>query len=248
MILYPAIDLINGECVRLAQGRFDAVTRYDSDPFKRLNLFNEEFAPDYANKWVHIVDLDGAKAGSPQQHELIGRLAQASRARIQSGGGVRTREHVQTLLDQGVSAVVVGSAAVKNPEEVRGWLRDFGKDRVTLALDVLPTEDGDFDAALHGWTEGSGISLWTVLENYPVNVAQRILVTDVSRDGMLMGPNMDLMKALRKKRPDLEIQASGGVRSVEDLYDLKALGVHGAIVGKAIYEGLIDLKAALNVG
>ncbi len=243
MILYPAIDLINGECVRLAQGRFDAVTRYDSDPFKRLNMFNEEFA-----KWVHIVDLDGAKAGSPQQHELIGRLAKASRAKIQTGGGVRTREHVQTLLNEGVSSVVVGSAAVKNPEEVRGWLRDFGKDRITLALDVLPTEDGDFDAALHGWTEGSGISLWSVLDQYPVNVAQRILVTDVSRDGMLMGPNMDLMKALRKARPDLEIQASGGVRSVEDLYDLKALGVHGAIVGKAIYEGLIDLKAALNVG
>ncbi len=243
MILYPAIDLINGECVRLAQGRFDAVTRYDSDPFKRLGMFNEEHA-----QWVHIVDLDGAKAGSPQQHELIGRLAKSSKAKIQTGGGVRTREHVQTLLDAGVSAVVLGSAAVKSPDEVRGWLKDFGKDRITLALDVLPTKDGDFDAALHGWVEGSGISLWDVLDYYPVGTAQRILVTDVSRDGMLMGPNMDLMRALQRKRPDLDIQASGGVRSVEDLYDLKALGVYGAIVGKAIYEGLIDLKAALNVG
>lgn len=243
MILYPAIDLINGECVRLEQGRFDAVTRYDSDPFKRLELFNAEFA-----KWVHIVDLDGAKTGAPQQHELIGRLAKASRAKIQTGGGVRSREHVQTLLEAGVSAVVVGSAAVKNPDEVRGWLRDFGKDRITLALDVLPTKDGGYDAAVHGWVEGSGISLWDVLDYYPAGVAQRILVTDVSRDGMLQGPNMELMKALRKARPDLEIQASGGVRSVEDLYDLKAIGVHGAIVGKAIYEGLIDLKAALNVG
>lgn len=243
MILYPAIDLINGECVRLAQGRFDAVTKYDSDPFKRLDLFNAEDA-----QWVHIVDLDGAKAGSPQQHDLIGRLAKASKAKIQTGGGVRSREHMQTLLDAGVSAVVVGSAAVKNPVEVRGWLADFGKDRITLALDVLPTKDGDFDAALHGWVEGSGISLWDVLDYYPVGAAQRILVTDVSRDGMLMGPNMELMRRLRHARPDLEIQASGGVRSVEDLYDLKALGVHGAIVGKAIYEGLIDLKAALNVG
>ncbi len=242
MILYPAIDLINGECVRLAQGRFDAVTKYDSDPFKRLNLFNEEHAA-----WVHIVDLDGAKAGSPQQHELIGRLAAASKAKIQTGGGVRSREHVQTLLDQGVGAVVVGSAAVKNPEDVRGWIRDFGKDRITLALDVLPV-DGDFDVAVHGWVEGSGLSLWDALDYYPAGVAQRILVTDVSRDGMLMGPNMDLMRALRQKRPDLEIQASGGVKSIDDLYDLKALGVHGVIVGKAIYEGLIDLKAALNVG
>jgi len=242
MILYPAIDLINGECVRLAQGRFDAVTRYDSDPFKRLALFNEEHA-----QWVHVVDLDGAKAGGPRQHELIGRMARASKAKIQSGGGVRTRADVQALLDQGVSAVVVGSAAAKAPDEVRGWLRDFGKDRITLALDVLPSGD-DFDVALHGWVEGSGLSLWAVLDEYPAGVAQRILVTDVSRDGMLQGPNMALMRALRQKRPDLEIQASGGVRSVEDLYDLKALGVHGAIVGKALYEGLIDLKAALNVG
>ena len=242
MILYPAIDLINGECVRLAQGRVDAVTRYDTDPFKRLGLFNEEHAA-----WVHIGDLDGAKAGAPRQHALIGRLARASKAKIQSGGGVRTRADVQALLDEGVSAVVVGSAAAKAPDEVRGWLRDFGKDRITLALDVLPSGD-DFDVALHGWVEGSGLSLWAVLDEYPVGVAQRILVTDVSRDGMLQGPNMALMRALRQKRPDLEIQASGGVRSVEDLYDLKALGVHGAIVGKAIYEGLIDLKAALNVG
>lgn len=242
MILYPAIDLIGGECVRLAQGRFDAVTKYDSDPFGRLELFNAEGA-----QWVHIVDLDGARAGSPQQQELIGRLAQASRAKIQSGGGVRTREHIETLLEAGVSAAVVGSAAVKAPEEVRGWLEAFGKDRITLALDVLP-RDGDYDAAVHGWTEGSGLSLWDVLDEYPAGVAQRILVTDVSRDGLLQGPNMDLMRKLRATRPDLEIQASGGVRSVEDLYDLKAIGVHGAIVGKAIYEGLIDLKAALNVG
>jgi len=229
--------------VRLEQGRFDAVTRYDTDPFKRLGLFNAEGAA-----WVHIVDLDGAKAGSPKQHELIGRLAKASNAKIQSGGGVRTREHVQTLLDQGVSAVVVGSAAVKAPDEVRGWLSDFGADSITLAIDVLPKDNGDFDAALHGWVEGSGISLWDVLDYYPEGVATRLLVTDVSRDGMLMGPNMALMQALKDKRPDLQIMASGGVRSVADLEELHAMGIYGAIVGKAIYEGIIDLKAALNVG
>jgi len=135
---------------------------------------------------------------------------------------------------------------------VRDWISHFGKDRITLALDVLPVSSSEdqpqFDVALHGWVEGSGLSLWQVLDYYPAGIAERILVTDVSRDGMLRGPNMALMQSLRRKRPDLEIQASGGVRSVEDLYDLKALGVHGAIVGKAIYEGLIDLKAGLNVG
>ncbi|MGZ3306628.1 MAG: 1-(5-phosphoribosyl)-5-[(5-phosphoribosylamino)methylideneamino]imidazole-4-carboxamide isomerase [Asticcacaulis sp.] len=243
MILYPAIDLIGGECVRLAQGRFDAVTRYDTDPFARLATFN-----DAGSQWVHIVDLDGAKAGEPRQHELIGRLAAASKGKIQTGGGVRSRQHVQTLLDAGVSAVVVGSAAVKNPEEVRAWLGHFGPEHITLALDVLPTADGGFDAALHGWVEGSGISLWDVLDYYPQGVARRILVTDVSRDGMLQGPNMALMQALRDRRPDLDIQASGGVRSVDDLRQLSDMGVSGAIVGKAIYEGLIDLKEALNVG
>lgn len=242
MIVYPAIDLINGECVRLSQGRFDLVTRYDPDPFARLEVFNSESA-----EWIHIVDLDGAKAGKPQQHALIGKLARASKAKIQTGGGVRTREDVKALLNEGVSAVVVGSAAAKDPKMVRDWIAEFGKDKITLALDVLPKDD-DFDVALHGWVEGSGLSLWQVLDEYPVGVAQRILVTDVSRDGMLMGPNMALMKALRAKRPDLEIQASGGVRSVDDLYDLVAIGVHGAIVGKAIYEGLVDLKVALNVG
>lgn len=242
MIIYPAIDLIDGSCVRLAQGRFDAVTHYDSDPFKRLASFNED-----AVSWVHIVDLDGARLGSPQQQALIGRLALSSAAKIQSGGGVRTFEDVKTLLDLGVACVVVGSKAATDPMDVTAWIKAFGKDRITLALDVLPNND-DFDVALHGWSQGSGLSLWHVLDNYPIGLAQRILVTDVSRDGMLMGPNMALMQALRRKRPDLEIQASGGVRSIEDLYDLKALGVHGAIVGKAIYEGLIDLKAALNVG
>jgi phosphoribosylformimino-5-aminoimidazole carboxamide ribotide isomerase len=239
MILYPAIDLLNGGCVRLSQGRFDAVTEYDTDPFIRLQIFNDEGA-----NWVHIVDLDGAKAGSPQQHELIGRLAKASGAKIQTGGGVRSALHVQTLLDQEVSAVVVGSAAVKSPDEVRGWLDRFGKNHITLALDVLPTQDGGYDAALHGWVKGSGISLWDVLDYYPEGMAERILVTDISRDGMLNGPNMDLMKALKLKRPDLLIQASGGVRSADDLLALKDLGVDGAIVGKAIYEGLVDHKAA----
>jgi phosphoribosylformimino-5-aminoimidazole carboxamide ribotide isomerase len=150
---------------------------------------------------------------------------------------------------------------------VRGWLKDFGADKITLAIDVLPTkakgfssevasgsreenptyEELGFDAALHGWVEGSGISLWDVLDYYPEGVAKRLLVTDVSRDGMLMGPNMALMQALKDKRPDLEIMASGGVRSVDDLRELHAMGIYGAIVGKAIYEGIIDLKEALSV-
>lgn len=240
MILYPAIDLIDGACVRLAEGRFDAVTHYDKDPLKRLEAFVADGA-----EWVHIVDLDGARQGQPVQHERIGALARATSARIQTGGGIRTRAHVETLLKAGVSAVVVGSAAVKSPDMMREWLTEFGADSLTLALDVRPV-GGDFEVAVHGWAEGSGLSLWAVLDHYPEGVAKRVLVTDVSRDGLLQGPNFDLMTALRTRRPDLEIQASGGVSGPDDLIRLQALGCDGAIVGKAIYENRIALKPALE--
>jgi phosphoribosylformimino-5-aminoimidazole carboxamide ribotide isomerase len=240
MIIYPAIDLINGSCVRLEQGRFDAVTHYDTDPLARLKSFVEAGAT-----WVHIVDLDGAKSGAPEQYELIGSLAKEASAKIQSGGGVRNHADVKALLEAGVACVVVGSAAVKNPNAVKLWLSEFGAETITLALDVLPSGE-NFDVVVHGWTQDSGISLWSALDEYPIGVAKRILVTDVSRDGMLQGPNFALMQALRLRRPDLEIQASGGVRSVEDLHELKALGVAGAIVGKALYEGLIDLQEAIK--
>ena len=243
MILYPAIDLINGQCVRLEQGRFDAVTQYDLDPFGRLKAFVEDGA-----QWVHIVDLDGARLGQPQQQALIGQLSQTEGVKIQSGGGIRTREHVEILLNSGVSSVVVGSAAVQAPEMVREWLTDFGADRLTLALDVRPLDTKDaFEVCVHGWAKGSGRSLWDVLNDYPKGLLKRLLVTDVSRDGMLLGTNLDLMRALADRRGDLELQASGGVGSLEDLRGLKALGIGACIIGKALYEGRFSLREALDV-
>ena len=239
MIVYPAIDLRDGVCVRLMHGRFDAVTRYDEDPAARLAAFAAAGAD-----WAHIVDLDGAEAGRAMQHALIGDLAAAIDVRIQSGGGVRSADDVQRLLDAGVSRVVVGSLAVSDPETVFGWLARFGPDRLTLAIDVKA--DGDrYIPALKGWTEAASVDLWAALDRYPPGSAKHLLVTDVGRDGALTGPNLDLLGQIVRRRPDLRVQASGGVSSLPDLAAARAAGCDGAIVGRALYEGRFTVAEAL---
>jgi len=242
MLIYPAVDLRGGVCVRLLQGRFDAVTAYDDDPRARL----ESFAAAGAS-WAHVVDLDGAEAGAARQHALIGHLARATGLKVQAGGGVRSRDDVAALLDAGLSRVVVGSAAVRRPDEVVGWLGEFGADRIALALDVR-VDGPEPEVAAHGWTEASGVSLWAALDALDAGGPKHLLVTDVARDGALAGPNLPLVREIRARRPELSLQASGGVRSLADLADLRALGATGAIVGKALYEGLFRLEDALRAG
>ena len=239
MIVYPAIDLRGGVCVRLMHGRFDAVTHYDDAPAARLAAFAAAGAT-----WAHIVDLDGAEAGRAMQHALIGELAAAIDIRIQSGGGVRSTDDVQRLLDAGVSRVVVGSLAVSDPDTVSGWLDDFGADRLTLAIDVKA--DGDrWVPALKGWTEAAAIDLWAALDRYPPGSAEHLLVTDVGRDGALTGPNLDLLGEIVRRRPDLRVQASGGVSSLVDLAAARDIGCDGAIVGRALYEGRFTVAEVL---
>ncbi|MBX9459877.1 MAG: 1-(5-phosphoribosyl)-5-[(5-phosphoribosylamino)methylideneamino]imidazole-4-carboxamide isomerase [Brevundimonas sp.] len=240
MIVYPAIDLRGGVCVRLMHGRFDAVTRYDEDPAARLAAFAAAGAD-----WAHIVDLDGAEAGRAVQHALIGELAAAIDIRIQSGGGVRSADDLQRLLDAGVSRVVVGSLAVSEPGTVSGWLARFGSDRITLAIDVRA--DGDsWVPALKGWTEAAAVDLWTALDRYPPGTAKHLLVTDVGRDGALTGPNLDLLAEIHQRRPDLQLQASGGIADLSDLTGARSVGAAGAIVGRALYEGRFTLEQALE--
>jgi phosphoribosylformimino-5-aminoimidazole carboxamide ribotide isomerase len=240
MIVYPAIDLRGGVCVRLMHGRFDAVTRYDEDPAARLAAFAAAGAD-----WAHIVDLDGAEAGRAVQHGLIGELAAAIDIRIQSGGGVRSTDDVQSLLDAGVSRVVVGSLAVSDPQTVSGWLDRFGSDRITLAIDVK-REEQRYVPALKGWTEAADVDLWTALDRYPPGEAKHLLVTDVGRDGALTGPNLDLLAEIRQRRPDLRLQASGGVAELSDLTGARSVGASGAIVGRALYEGRFTVEQALE--
>ena len=239
MIVYPAIDLRDGACVRLMHGRFDQVTRYDDDPAARLATFAAAGAT-----WAHIVDLDGAEAGRAVQHALIGTLAAAVDIRIQSGGGVRSADDVQALLDAGVARVVVGSLAVSQPLTVTDWLARFGADRITLAIDVKA--DGNrWIPALKGWTEAAEVDLWAALDRYPPGLARHLLVTDVGRDGALTGPNTDLLAEIVRRRPDLKVQASGGVSQLSDLTAARAAGCDGAIVGRAIYEGRFTVAEAV---
>ncbi len=242
MLIYPAIDLRAGECVRLLHGRFDAVTRYDADPLARLAAFEAAGA-----EWVHIVDLDGAQAGEPRQHDLITRMASASRVRIQTGGGVRKEGDVRRLLDAGADRVVVGSLAVRKPDTVIEWLDRFGADRLTLALDVRRVEGAPM-VATDGWTRGSGLSLWQALHRLSAGRPRHVLVTEISRDGALEGPDLDLAAEIVRLQPDLAYQASGGVASLADLTALKEAGATGAIVGRALYEGRFTLEEALRAG
>jgi phosphoribosylformimino-5-aminoimidazole carboxamide ribotide isomerase len=241
MIVYPAIDLRNGVCVRLMHGRFDQVTEYDTVPAARLTAFVAEGAT-----WVHIVDLDGAEAGRAVQHRLIGDLAGSLDVNIQSGGGVRTLSDVRNLLDAGVSRVVVGSQAVTAPAEVSAWLGKFGHQRLTLAFDVRVGDDGVPVPSLKGWTEAAPIDLWTALDRYPPGTLEHVLITDVGRDGALTGPNLALLAEVIRRRPDLKVQASGGVSSLDDLTATKAIGCDGAIVGRAIYEGRFTTRNAIE--
>ena len=241
MIVYPAIDLRAGVCVRLMHGRFDQVTEYDTVPAARLAAFVAEGAD-----WVHVVDLDGAEAGRAVQHALIGDLAGSLAVNIQSGGGVRTLSDVRDLLSAGVSRVVVGSQAVTQPDVVSAWLAKFGYDRLTLAFDVRVGDDGVPVPSLKGWTEAAPIDLWTALDRYQPGTLEHVLITDVSRDGALTGPNLDLLAEVMRRRPDLKVQASGGVASLDDIAAAKAIGCHGAITGRAIYEGRFTVREAIE--
>lgn len=235
MILYPAMDLIEGRIVRLRQGRFDEVTFYDPRPADALRSFAEAGA-----EWAHVVDLDGAKAGAPAQHRLLADLARASPLKLQVAGGVRSQEHVATLLDAGAERVVVGSLAVRDPGTTAAMLDRFGPERITLSLDVR-TNSGTPMVATHGWQEDSGLSLWDVAARYCQ--ARHLLLTDIGRDGMLQGPNFDLLAQAVTRLPHLAVQASGGVTSLEDL---RQLTTAGAILGRAMWEGHIDLGQALH--
>ena len=241
MIVYPAIDLRDGRCVRLMHGRFDQVTEYDPDPVARLTAFADEGAG-----WVHVVDLDGAEAGRAVQHDLIGRLAATRLAHVQSGGGVRSVEDVERLLTAGVSRVVVGSLAVTKPDAVAEWLARFGPERLTLAFDVRLGDDGLPTPALKGWTEAAGFDLWTAIDRYPAGTLSHVLVTDVGRDGALTGPNLDLLAEVVRRRPDLKVQASGGVATLDDLEACADIGCDGAITGRAIYEGRFTVSEAIE--
>jgi phosphoribosylformimino-5-aminoimidazole carboxamide ribotide isomerase len=240
MIIYPAIDLRGGRVVRLTEGKFDQEKTYGSDPLAVAHEFKAAGA-----EWLHVVDLDGAKDPLNRQIDLVHKLAEESGLRMQTGGGIRDEAQVITLIAAGAERVIVGSLAVLNPALVKGWFTKFGPDRIILSPDVRIDADGVPRIAAAGWQQSTGVALEDFLRDYLEVGLVHILCTDISRDGKLGGPNSALYADLVKKFPTLQIQASGGVSSIDDLRQLSATGSAGAIVGRALYEKKFTLQEAL---
>jgi phosphoribosylformimino-5-aminoimidazole carboxamide ribotide isomerase len=237
MRLIPAIDLRAGHCVRLLHGDFARETRYDADPAVLLAKYR-----DLGADWLHVVDLDGARDGSLGNRAIIVQLAAQKGIKLQVGGGLRNTAAIVQMLDLGVARAVIGSAALTQVEQVRTWLEHFGPEQVTLAFDVRLDEDGTPRVATHGWQRQSELSLWSAVANFTGSQLRHVLCTDVGRDGALTGPNVALYREAARRYPQIQWQASGGIRDARDLHALTEAGAAAAISGKALLEELIPIE------
>ena len=237
MHLIPAIDLKDGRCVRLLHGDFSQETRYAADPATLLAKYR-----DLGADWLHVVDLDGARGGGPGNREIIAQLAGQRAVKLQVGGGLRDAAAVAQMLELGAARVVIGSAAITRTLEVRTWLERFSSERVTLAFDVRLDGSGVPRVAIHGWQQQSELSLWSALELFTGSQLKHVLCTDVGRDGALTGPNIALYREAAQRHPEIQWQASGGVRNADDLRALSAAGAAAAISGKALLDELIPAE------
>ena len=237
MNIIPAIDLKEGKCVRLLQGDFDQTTEYSDDPA----LVARQFAA-LAVTSLHIVDLDGARYGEQLNQEIVAAIADESDLTIQLGGGIRDAETVARWLAAGVSRCVIGSLAITEPDTVKAWLSRFGRDRIVLALDVKMDARNEPIITTHGWTKDSEATFFETVSDFLSAGLRHVLCTDVSRDGAMAGPNFALYQRIMLAYPDLQLQASGGVRHIEDLEQLRRLGVPAAISGRALLDGKISAE------
>lgn len=236
MQLYPAIDMKNGQCVRLRQGAFKDITIYSDAPEKVAAHWQEKGA-----SFLHLVDLDGALAGYSVNEEVIRRIADTVSIPIEIGGGIRSKEAVDRMLDLGVRRVIIGTKAAEHPEFLRDMVRTFGEEAIVAGVDA---KDGM--VAVEGWEKVSSLTasdLCLTMKEYGV---RHIVYTDISRDGMLSGPNVEATRKLTEET-GLDIIASGGVSCMEDLKCLHEAGIRGAIIGKALYENRIDLAEAVRL-
>jgi phosphoribosylformimino-5-aminoimidazole carboxamide ribotide isomerase len=234
MRLIPAIDIRDGRCVRLLQGDFARETRYDVDPVDLAARYAELGA-----RWLHVVDLDGAKRGTPVNLAVVERIRERGDLLVQLGGGIRDRSSLDRALAI-ADRVVIGSLAVTAPELVEAWLAELGAERFTLALDVRVGADGEAAIATHGWTRASSATLASTVEHFLSAGLQHVLCTDIDKDGAMTGPSLDLYAECVRRWPTVQFQASGGVRDATDLAALAATGVAAAISGRALLEGRIS--------
>lgn len=235
MELIPAIDLKDGRCVRLFKGDFAAQTVYSNDPSEILQRYRALGA-----RRIHVVDLDGAKDGTQANRDAILKLASDPTVKLQVGGGLRSLDRVQALLDHGIERAVIGSVAINSPDEVVTWFKQVDPTRIVLALDVRLDAAGIPILTTHGWQQTSGVVLWNAIERFLRSGLAHVLCTDVARDGALTGPNCELYAEAVRRFPELQWQASGGVATGRDLVALRECGVAAAISGKALLENKIS--------
>ena len=235
--IIPAIDILHGKCVRLTQGDYERGKIYNEHPLEVARQFE-----DAGLKRLHLVDLDGAKDGRVINWKLLEAIAGKTGLIIDFGGGIGTDKDLQIVFESGAAFATVGSIAVKNENLFREWLLQFGPEKFLLGADVR-----DEKISISGWTVNTEIQILDFMEKYIQAGIKQIFCTDIKMDGAMNGPSLELYKKIVKRFPDLHFIASGGIRSLDDIYLLEELGCKGAIVGKAIYEGFITLKDLANV-
>jgi phosphoribosylformimino-5-aminoimidazole carboxamide ribotide isomerase len=236
MRIIPAIDILHGKCVRLTQGDFGKVKIYNEDPLEVAKQFQ-----DADLEYLHVVDLEGAKKGKVVNWDVIIELQEKTALQIDFGGGVKTEEDVERLLGLDINQINIGSLAITEPERFTEWLNKYGAENFILSSDVK-----DEEIMINGWLEPTKFRLFDLIEQYMEHGLSYLTCTDISMDGMLQGPNLDLYKKLKGRFPNLNINASGGVSSLDDLQKLKSIQIDGAIIGKALYEQRIKLEDLKN--
>lgn len=236
MRIIPAIDIIDGKCVRLTKGDYDTKKIYNENPIEVAKEFE-----DNGIEYLHLVDLDGAKSKHIVNYKVLKRIATQTGLKIDFGGGLKSDEDLKIAFESGANQITGGSIAVKNPEVFQGWIERYGNDKIILGADAKNKK-----IATSGWLETSELDVIEFIKNYKEKTIKYVICTDISKDGMLQGPSIELYKEILTDT-DVNLIASGGVSCYEDLVQLKAIGCEGVIIGKAIYEGKITLKQLQNI-
>lgn len=237
MQIIPAIDIINGKCVRLTKGDYSKQKIYNENPLEAAKTFEHA-----GLQRLHIVDLDGAKAGGIQNLKVLEAIASGTKLEIDFGGGIKTIDDASSVFNAGAAMVTLGSLAVKNPGIVEEWIMEFGADKILIGADVL-----DEKIKISGWLEDGGVDIFTFIGNMLAIGVQDIFCTDISKDGVMQGPSIDLYKKIIEKFPSINLIGSGGVSKIEDVILLKEIGCKGVIIGKAVYEEKITLLQLLII-
>ncbi len=232
MLIIPALDIINKKLVRLSQGKYDTVRKYNISPLEQAKIYDR-----LGFEWIHIVDLIGSKKGKINTVKILEEIKKNTGLKIEFGGGIRTQNDVLVLSAVGLDMMIIGSLSIINKPEFESLVKKIGADKIIVAVDVM-----DYYVKIKGWTQNSNVHVYSHIE-YCKNLGiENFLCTDIKTDGMFAGPNLELYKNILSEFSDIKLTASGGVRNVEDVNKLNSMPLRGVVIGKAIYENKIDLK------